>query len=79
MIPATYQQWRHCIEVQCGIKLTPDFIQQRLSALRDHGDYQSQRFLEMWGETHFHQVIAWFEQARMELEGAISPSNRPQT
>jgi hypothetical protein len=77
--PATYEQWRHCIEVQCGIKLTPDFVQQRLSALRDNGDYQTQRFLEMWGEPHLDQVVAWFEQARLELEGAISPSSSSHT
>ncbi|MEM7044839.1 MAG: hypothetical protein AAF543_18680 [Pseudomonadota bacterium] len=76
MTPGTYEQWRHCIEVQCGIRLTSDYVEQRLSALRDSRDYQTQRFQEMWGEPHLRQVINWFERAREELESGISPSNR---
>jgi hypothetical protein len=72
MTPGTNAEWRHCIEVQCGIKLTPDFVQSRLSALRDNADYQTQRFQEMWGKPHLDQVIGWFEQARNELESTMS-------
>jgi len=63
MTPGTYDEWRHCIEVNCGLQLTPEFVRQRLSALRDDRDYQTQRFREMWGDAHLRQVITWFEKA----------------
>lgn len=66
MTPRTYDEWRHCIEVQCGIELTPGFVEQRLSALRDDRIHHTQRFREMWGEDHLRRVIAWFEQAARE-------------
>ena len=78
MTPETYEEWRHCIEVKCGITITPDFVQRRLLALRDNGDYQTQRFQEMWGEPHLHNVIAWFEQARKELESSMPLSDHSQ-
>ena len=73
MTPGTYDEWRHCIEVQCGLRLTPDFIKLRLSDLRNDHAYQTQRFREMWGEQHLHQVITWFEKAEQE-QGSISPT-----
>ena len=33
MIPQSYEQWRHCIEVECGIALTEPFVTQRLACL----------------------------------------------
>ncbi len=67
MTPKTYEAWRHCIEVHCGIPLTPAFIEQRLTALRDGNAYQTKRFRETWGDNHLRHVIAWFEQAKSEL------------
>ncbi|WP_238704527.1 hypothetical protein [Pseudomonas nabeulensis] len=32
VFPQTYEQWRHCITVECGIALTPAFIAQRLAS-----------------------------------------------
>ena len=66
MTPSTYDEWRHCIEVKCGLLLTPAFVQQRLSALHDHRNYQTQRFREMWGDEHLRDVITWFEKAENE-------------
>lgn len=28
-IPRNYEQWRHCITVECGIALTPTFLSER--------------------------------------------------
>lgn len=66
MTPNTYDEWRYCIEVKCGLQLTPEFVQQRLSSLRNDRDYQTQRFREMWGDGHLRQVITWFEKAEKE-------------
>ena len=38
VVPRTYEQWRHCITVDCGMALTPAYIEQRLHALRDDND-----------------------------------------
>lgn len=63
MTPSTYDEWRHGIDVKCGLQLTPEFVQQRLSAFHDDRAHQTQRFREMWGDEHLHQVITWFEKA----------------
>lgn len=65
MIPATYAQWRHCIEVDCGIALEPQFIAARLDALARMGD-EAQRFARLYGDAHLQRVIHWFRQAQAE-------------
>lgn len=69
-IPATYAAWRHCIEVDCGIALTPDFIHARLQSLRNPRDDATERFANLYGTSHLQSVIRWFEQARAELATA---------
>ncbi|MEM7272246.1 MAG: hypothetical protein AAF547_04115 [Actinomycetota bacterium] len=64
--PRTYDQWRHCITVDCGIELTADFVDTRLRALRDPADPQTAQFIEIYGEPYLGQVIDWFEQAQSE-------------
>lgn len=68
MIPETYERWRHCITVDCGLELTPAFIDKRLAELRDLSAYRTRRFVDCYGEDHRARVIAWFEQARQETE-----------
>jgi len=63
IIPDSYQAWRHCIEVECGLHLTPDYIQQRISALDNPADFHTQQFVRRWGEAHRQQVLGWFRQA----------------
>ena len=62
-----YAEWKHCITVDCGIRLTRHYVEQRLSALNDAKDYGTQRFTAVWGKEHLNRVIEWFEQARREL------------
>lgn len=64
MIPATFDQWRRCITVDCGLDLTPAFCEQRLQALRDPKDYHTDRLTTLYGAQHVRQLIAWFEQAQ---------------
>ena len=63
----TYEDWRRCITVDCGLKLTRDFIRARLSALRDPSLWETQRFVKIWGEPHRRRVVAWFEQAERDI------------
>lgn len=63
MIPKTYLEWRRCIEVDCGLALTPDFVAGRLAELRDGQNERTAQFARRYGREHLQRVIAWFEQA----------------
>jgi len=63
MIPQSYDQWRRCIEVDCGIPLTPDFIRARLAELVEPSDFRTVQFVRLYGEAHRQRVITWFQQA----------------
>ncbi|MEM7192630.1 MAG: hypothetical protein AAF405_07120 [Pseudomonadota bacterium] len=64
----TYDDWKHCITVLCGIPLTSAYVESRLAALRDPADYSTQKFIATWGEGHRARVIEWFEQAQRDLK-----------
>lgn len=64
----SYEDWRHCITVLCGIPLTRLYIEQRLAALRDPTDHTTQKFIATWSERHRLRVIGWFEEAQQELD-----------
>lgn len=66
-VPQNYNEWRHCIIVECGLKLTSDYIAERLVALNDTNDFHTERFIELYGEQHLRRVIGWFEQAQGAL------------
>ncbi|MCE3004489.1 MAG: hypothetical protein ACK59M_09790 [Pseudomonadota bacterium] len=63
MIPATYESWRRCIEVDCGLVLEPAFIAARLAELRDADHERTAQFVRCYGDAHRQRVIGWFEQA----------------
>ena len=63
-IPETYAEWRRCIEVDCGLTLTPDFITTRLTVLSQPAHQDVQRFANLYGQAHLARVRHWFEQAR---------------
>ena len=67
----TYDDWKHCITEICKVPLTLDFVAMRLKELRDTGNYNTQKFVGSWGEDHRKQVIAWFEQAEIELSQGL--------
>ena len=67
VIPQTYAQWRHCIEVECGIAMTLPFIDERLKVWRDAGHDDTRRFAQLYGKDHCLRVQQWFEQARNSL------------
>jgi len=63
-IPQSYEQWQHCITVECGLALTPDFIKERLAVWRDDRADETQRFRRLYGDAHWRAVTGWFEQAQ---------------
>lgn len=64
MIPRTYDEWRHCIEVDCGLQLTPAFIAERIAELANTEHERTRQYVRLYGEAHRQRVIEWFEQAR---------------
>ena len=67
IIPATYENWEHCITVRCGISLTAEYVTKRIEALKDMNDYHTHRFIERWGEAHHERILAWFREAEERL------------
>ncbi len=66
LFPGDYTSWRYCIEVKCGLALTPEFLQARIAILGDPRHEESQRFASLYGEPYREQVLAWFRQAAAE-------------
>ena len=64
----SYDEWKNCITVLCGIPLTPAYVDQRIAALKNPGDHHTQKFRETWGDAHLAEVIGWFETAKAELQ-----------
>ena len=65
--PASCEDWKHCITVKRGIPLTSAYVAERLAALRNQSDYQTEKFINRWGAAHHARAVAWFEQAAEEL------------
>lgn len=67
IVPRNYEEWKHSIAVECGMPLTPEYVQQRITALNDMGDYHTQKYIETWGEQLHKRTLEWFETAASEL------------
>ncbi len=67
IIPGNYEQWRHCIIVECGLELTPDFIAARIAALQDESEHYTQQFIRLYGREYQQVVVGWFKQAQTVL------------
>ena len=64
--PTSYTEFCHLITHRCGTKLTRDYCQERISALRDGSLPTTREFARTYGEAHHRQVIAWYEMAERE-------------
>ncbi|MEZ5846085.1 MAG: hypothetical protein R3C70_04970 [Geminicoccaceae bacterium] len=62
-IPRTYEEWEHCITVRCGLAPTADYAASRIEALQNERDFHTQKFIEIWGESHRVQILQWFREA----------------
>jgi hypothetical protein len=65
-IPRSYQQWRECITVRCGIALTKTYIASRLVELRDPSHPKTHEFCGKYGQAYLTQIVQWFETAQKE-------------
>lgn len=66
-IPRNYEQWRHCITVECGIALTPTFLSERFGGGRDERSEETLRYRRLYGDRHWAVVQGWFERALKEV------------
>ena len=69
--PENYEQWKHCITVECNIPLTPEFVAQRLKVWRDEKLEETARFRKLYGDQHWRAVIGWLEQAEQEVGSVV--------
>lgn len=72
IMPETFDEWRHCITVACGIPLTLKFVEERIKSLADASDFRTRQFVELYGSAYHAQVVTWFNQAKSELEQATT-------
>ena len=64
IIPNNFEEWRHCITVECGLDLTPGFVENRIASLQNTNEHYTQQFLKLYGEQHYQNVLGWFQQAQ---------------
>ena len=64
IIPQNYDEWHHCIVVDCGLQLTETYIAERISSLQNPEDYYTQQFVKLYGQQHLENVLSWFVQAQ---------------
>lgn len=66
-IPKDYIEWKKCIEIDCQIPLTIEFISSRLTSLRNESEQTTQKLIELYGSAHLQRLIEWFSRASAEL------------
>ena len=62
MLPRTFEEWRNCIVNDCKINLTKDFAAQRLKVYQDSNNQETEKFIELYGESHLQNIIHWYKQ-----------------
>ena len=66
MIPTFYNDWLHCITVDCKIEMTPQYIAERISILSNTAHQETLNFRKLYGDVHHQNVVAWFKQAALQ-------------
>jgi hypothetical protein len=62
MIPQTFNDWKNCIIHDCKINLIKEFARQRLAVYQDASNQETQKFIELYGESHLQNIINWYRQ-----------------
>ncbi len=66
-MPENYSDWQQSITGVCQIKLTPEFINQRLNELQNAKNRNTKEFVKLYGDEHLERVTSWFERAKEEV------------
>ena len=67
MIPKSYDEWKQCITVKCEIPLTSQFIARRLAVYYDTSNAETKRFINLYGQAHYDNIILWYNRAAAEI------------
>jgi len=67
IIPYNYDTWHHCITVDCDIKLTAEYINERIASLQDEKNLRTKQFVKLYSNEHRKNVLSWFQQAQKLL------------
>lgn len=68
MLPQTYEEWKHCIEVKCRIPLTQTFVHKRIEELNDNDNKQTMEFTQLYGEAYKNKILEWFNKSIPSLK-----------
>jgi len=60
MIPQTYEDWKNCLVHDCKINLTEDFVRQRLRVYSNKENFETKKFVSLYGQQHVKNIIEWF-------------------
>ncbi len=63
MIPQTFNEWTNCIVNDCKLKLSKEFVIQRLEVYQDSNNWETERFVSLYGTAHLQNIIGWLTQA----------------
>ena len=67
LIPSTYDEWRHCIEVKCQISLSENFCKERIKDLTEGKSRYATTFREQYGDHYTNEVVSWYQKALNSL------------
>ncbi len=67
MIPTTFEQWKNCIVNECKIKLTKDFVANRLKVYEDKRNPETRKFIGLYGKQHLNNIIYWLKKSSSEM------------
>ena len=61
MIPQSFDEWKKCITVNCGIALSAEFVEKRISVLSNPNHPSTKQFVRLYGEQYRNIVVHWFK------------------
>jgi hypothetical protein len=67
MIPQTFNDWVSCIQNDCNIKLTKDFVEQRLAVYQNSANDETKKFISLYGEAHLRNIVMWYNQVLQSM------------
>ncbi len=67
VIPQNYEQWCHCIIVECGLELTPNFIEKRIASMQNESELYTKQFIRLYGRQYHQTVLGWLMQAQSRI------------
>ncbi len=65
MIPKSFEEWKHCIIVDCQINLTKEFAERRLAVYQNPESRETRKFISLYGQQHLDRVVHWFGRIAM--------------